>query len=275
MPPPCPPAVTSRPRRASDANALGNRSGIADVLEHDIDALASGDPHRLDGQILGAVVHARVGAEIEPDLHPIVAAGRGDDLGAEILRNLHAGAAEPAGGAHHQHPFAGLHLGVVLQQVERGRRVARDHRGGREIDAVGDDRWCCPQSRGRIRHSRPRRARRAGGSYRRCCCRRRRCASATVTRSPTLRLVTPGPSLTITPDGSTPGTSGSVTGRAYLPARTLVSSVRFTETAWTLISTSPGPGSGVGTSSSFITPGGPNSRITIAFNATSRHSRRG
>ncbi len=32
------------------------------------------------------------------------------------------------------------------------------------------------------------------------------------------------------------------------------------------MSTSPGPGSGVGTSSSFITLGGPNSRITMAFN---------
>src|SRR5262249_18359687 len=45
-----------------------------------------------------------------------------------------------------------------------------------------------------------------------------------------------------------------------------VSRVRLTDTAWTLISTSPGPGSGVGTSSSFITLGGPNSRTTIAFN---------
>src|SRR6185369_6220546 len=94
--------------------------------------------------------------------------------------------------------------------------------------------------------------------------------SATVTRSPTLRWVTPSPTLTTTPDGSTPSTSGSFTGRAYLPARTLVSSVRLIETAWTLSNTSPGPGSGVGTSSSFITLGGPNSRITMAFNATSQ-----
>ena len=69
------------------------------------------------------------------------------------------------------------------------------------------------------------------------------------------------------PDGSTPGVSGKVTRRAYLPARTTASSVRFTDTAWTLISTSPGPGSGIGTSSSFITLGGPNSRITMAFNS--------
>src|SRR5207248_5094127 len=96
--------------------------------------------------------------------------------------------------------------------------------------------------------------------------------SATVTRSPTLRSVTPAPSLATTPDGSTPSTSGSLTGRAYFPARTLVSSVRLTETAWTLSSTSPGPGSGVGTSSSFMTPGGPNSRITMAFNATSQRT---
>jgi hypothetical protein len=72
--------------------------------------------------------------------------------------------------------------------------------------------------------------------------------------------------LATTPDGSTPGVSGKVTRRAYLPARTTASRVRLTETAWTLMSTSPGPGSGVGTSSSFITLGGPNSRITMAFN---------
>src|ERR1051325_7539779 len=94
--------------------------------------------------------------------------------------------------------------------------------------------------------------------------------SAVVTRSPTLRLVTPSPTFATTPDGSTPGTSGSFTGRAYLPARTLQSRVRLTETACTLSSTSPGPGSGVGTSSSFITPGGPNARITIASNPSSQ-----
>ncbi len=92
--------------------------------------------------------------------------------------------------------------------------------------------------------------------------------NCTVTRSPTLRDVTPGPSLVTTPEGSTPGVSGKVTRRAYLPARTTASSVRFTDTAWTLMSTSPGPGSGIGTSSSFITLGGPNSRITMAFNLT-------
>ena len=70
----------------------------------------------------------------------------------------------------------------------------------------------------------------------------------------------------MTPDGSTPGVIGRLTRRVYLPARATVSRVRLTETAWTLISTSPGPGSGVGTSSSFITFGGPNSRTTIAFN---------
>src|SRR5262245_53801674 len=89
--------------------------------------------------------------------------------------------------------------------------------------------------------------------------------NCTVTRSPTFRPVTPGPTLAMTPDGSTPGVSGRLTRRAYFPALTTVSRVRLTDTAWTLISTSPCPGSGVGTSSSFITLGGPNSRTTIAF----------
>ena len=80
-----------------------------------------------------------------------------------------------------------------------------------------------------------------------------------------LRSVTPGPTLAITPTGSTPNMCGSAGERAYLPARTTRSSVRLTDTAWTATSTSPGPGSGVGTSSSFMTPGAPNSRITIAF----------
>ena len=145
MPPPWPPAVTSRPRRASAANALGNSVGIADVLEHHIDALAFGDAHRLDGQVLRAIIDAGVGAEIEPDLDAIVGAGGRDHLGAEIFRDLDAGAAEPAGRAHHQHPFAGLQLGALAQQRERGRRVARHHRGGREIEAVRHDRGAIGQ----------------------------------------------------------------------------------------------------------------------------------
>src|SRR2546426_7051850 len=87
------------------------------------------------------------------------------------------------------------------------------------------------------------------------------------TRSPRLRAVVPGPTAATTPDGSTPSTCGSLTGTAYAPARTTRSSVRFTDTAWTSMSTSPASGTGVGTSSRRIPSGGPNSRMTIAFMA--------
>src|SRR3989442_438774 len=85
------------------------------------------------------------------------------------------------------------------------------------------------------------------------------------TRSPGLRAVTPGPTAATTPDGSTPSTCGSLTGTAYAPDRTARSSVRFTDTAWTSMSTSPASGTGVGTSSRRITSGGPKLRMTIAF----------
>src|SRR5712691_3739379 len=87
------------------------------------------------------------------------------------------------------------------------------------------------------------------------------------TRSPGLRAVTPGPTAATTPEGSTPSTCGSLTGTAYAPDRTTRSSVRFTETARTSMSTSPASGTGVGTSSRRITSGGPNSRMTMAFMA--------
>src|SRR6267143_171636 len=95
------------------------------------------------------------------------------------------------------------------------------------------------------------------------------------TRSPGLRALTPGPTAATTPDGSTPSTCGSLIGTAYAPARTTRSSVRFTDTARTSISTSPACGTGVGTSSSRITSGGPNSRMTIAFMAPALRDRVG
>src|SRR6267378_4497066 len=95
------------------------------------------------------------------------------------------------------------------------------------------------------------------------------------TRSPGLRAVVPGPTAATTPDGSTPSTCGSLIGTAYVPDRTTRSSVRFTDTAWTSMSTSPASGTGVGTSSRRITSGGPNSRMTIAFMAPGLRDRVG
>src|SRR2546425_10797336 len=95
------------------------------------------------------------------------------------------------------------------------------------------------------------------------------------TRSPGLRALVPGPTAATTPDGSTPSTCGSLIGTAYVPDRTTRSSVRFTDTAWTSMSTSPASGTGVGTSSRRITSGGPNSRMTIAFMAPGLRDRVG
>ena len=60
-----------------------------------------------------AVIDAGVGAELEADLDALVGAGGRDHLGAEVLGDLNAGAAEAAGRAHHQHPFARLDLGAL------------------------------------------------------------------------------------------------------------------------------------------------------------------
>src|SRR5438876_11491657 len=54
------------------------------------------------------------------------------------------------------------------------------------------------------------------------------------TGSPGWRAVVPGPTAATPPDGSTPSTCGSLIGTAYVPDRTTRSSVRFTDTAWTL-----------------------------------------
>ena len=122
--------------------------GIADVLEHHVDAAPFGDAQHLGREVLTAIVDAGLGAEIEADLHALVGAGGRDHFAAEIARRLHAGTAEAAGRAHHQHPFARLELGAIAQQVERGRRMARDHGRGREIEAVRDE----PGARGRDLH---------------------------------------------------------------------------------------------------------------------------
>ena len=85
------------------------------------------------------------------------------------------------------------------------------------------------------------------------------------TRSPTFSDVTPSPTASTTPDGSTPGISGSVTSMPEAPATSCTSSVVLTETACTRMSTSPGPGVGSWTSSRCSCSGPPNALTTIAF----------
>src|SRR6185437_200996 len=111
--------------------------GIADILAHDLCAFAAGELHHLGGQILLAIVDAVLGAEAERDLDMMIGPGGGDDARAEMLGDLDDETREPAGRAHHQHPFARLQLHLVAQHVVRERRVTRDDAGGVEMKLLG------------------------------------------------------------------------------------------------------------------------------------------
>ena len=117
---------------------LREELGIADVLEHHVHALPVGEALHLALEILLAVIDAVIRTERDGGLDTLIGAGRRDHLGAEIFRNLDAGAAETAGRAHDENPFAALQLRRVAEQAERRRRVARHDRRHREIDAIGN-----------------------------------------------------------------------------------------------------------------------------------------
>ena len=121
-------------RQASEG--LGEKLRVADVLEHDVHALAVGDALHLRGQILLAIVDAVIRAEIDRGLHSLVSAGGSDDLGPEILRHLDARGAEAASRAHDQDRLAAFELRGIAQEAESGRRVTRDDGGDGEIDAL-------------------------------------------------------------------------------------------------------------------------------------------
>src|SRR5215475_4542181 len=88
------------------------------------------------------------------------------------------------------------------------------------------------------------------------------CSHATPTASPTLRLVTAGPSAATVPAASWPGMKGG-TGLTGQSPDAACRSVWHTPQAFTLTRISPGPGCGTGTSS--ITSGLPNCLTTAAF----------
>ena len=129
----------------------------------------------------------------------------------------------------------------------------------------GHDRGAVAPARRRIRHSRPRRGRRglrivvgaAVGPVRNC----------TVTRSPTLRSVTPGPSLATTPDGSTPGTSAATSRGARICRRAPRVEGAIDRDGVDLDQHLARAGLRRRNLLELITLGGPNSRITMAFNA--------
>src|SRR5438105_9247399 len=124
----------SEARQASEG--LGEELRVADVLEHDVHALAVGDALDLRGQILLAIVDAVIRAESDGGLHSLVSAGGSDHLGAEILRHLDARGAEAAGRAHDQDRLAAYELRGIAQEAESGRRVTRDDGSGGENDAL-------------------------------------------------------------------------------------------------------------------------------------------
>src|ERR1700722_1923914 len=86
------------------------------------------------------------------------------------------------------------------------------------------------------------------------------------TRSPTVTLLTSGPTATTWPATSLPGTKGREGLIWYCPA-TKRPSTKFTPAASTATTTCPGPGSGSGRSSTRSTDGGPNSWQTAAGTA--------
>src|SRR5258705_2467996 len=84
------------------------------------------------------------------------------------------------------------------------------------------------------------------------------------TSSPILNLSTPGPIACTTPDKSDPRVSGSGCGRMLLPLR-IQASQGPTPAAFTCTTTSPPPGSGLGTSSMEMASGGPKLCTRTAF----------
>jgi len=58
----------------------------------------------------------------------------GDDMRAELLRNLNRRGAHSTGASYHQHPMARLDLRTVRQHVHRGASRQRESRRGFEVN---------------------------------------------------------------------------------------------------------------------------------------------
>src|SRR5262249_45935908 len=90
-----------------------------------------------------------------------------------------------------------------------------------------------------------------------------------MTRSPGLNAVTPAPTFSTTPANSPPGENGKGGLVWYLPAMISVSK-KFSPTAATLVTTSPGPATGAGISGSARSSGGPKRWQRVAFTGGAR-----
>src|SRR5262249_42144609 len=84
--------------------------------------------------------------------------------------------------------------------------------------------------------------------------------------------VTPAPTLSTTPANSPPGENGKGGLVWYLPAMISVSK-KFSPTAATLATTSPGPATGSGISASTRSSGGPKRWQRMAFTGRARAAR--
>src|SRR5262245_43939713 len=92
-------------------------------------------------------------------------------------------------------------------------------------------------------------------------------AGTAMTRSPGAKLVTPSPTVFTTPANSLPGENGRA-GFVWYLFSMLSTSGKFTLAAFTLTTTSPGPGTRSGTSSITRVSGGPKVLHSTAFTGT-------
>ena len=125
-------------------------------VEHDVHALAAGQVEHLLGEGERARIHDVLDAERREIGALLGAAGGGEDLGADLLRDLDRRQADAAGRRVDQHPFAAAQLREPVERVVRRHEGARN--GGRGLEG---------HRRGLAHHQRGARRREAGERIRR------------------------------------------------------------------------------------------------------------
>jgi hypothetical protein len=97
--------------------------------DHDVDPVPAGEPTHLVGRRQRPGVDDVGGSDASQQIRPLLVGRGADHPGPGFGGDLHRGHADAAGAAGHQHPFAGLHPGRVLERVVR--RHQRHHRAAR------------------------------------------------------------------------------------------------------------------------------------------------
>src|SRR5450432_82677 len=101
--------------------------GLANVLDHDIDAAPGGDFFDLAGDVLAVVIDGIIGAQGAGFRQFGLAAGSGDDAALEKPGDLDGGHADAARGGQDENVFTGLQPGAGHQHVPGG----EEDQGGR------------------------------------------------------------------------------------------------------------------------------------------------